>query len=197
MFQDLGFWLHARRLEWRLRGLSLADPSGVVPQRWRESTNSALTDAFFELCERAGVATLIECGAHEAAASVRFLQTGTDRTAIAVEANPHTFQTLTAKAAEHGVQTLQVAVGASSGIGELNIPTSNANVEASELAASDASLRLHRKWDQKRKAIRTVPVQVTTLDELAGGGGRLRRASRSGSMSRDMRLKSSRARRAC
>ena len=119
---------------------------------------------FFEICGREDIPVLIECGAHEAAASVRFIRGGTGRRAIALEANPHTYAALTVKAAELGIETLQAAVGARPGEGVLNIPSSGTG---GGLVTVDASLRVHRKWAAKNKSIHTVPVDIVTVDRVA------------------------------
>lgn len=163
----LGFELHSRRLSGRHARLSRSDVSGRSAQGWREGTNARLVDAFFEICDREDIPVLIECGAHEAAASVRFIRAGIGRRAIALEANPHTYSALTAKAAELGVEALQAAVGARPGEGVINIPTSGTD---GGLLAVDASMRVHRKWAAKNKSIHTVPVEIVTVDRVATDG---------------------------
>ena len=163
MMQIAAFKSHSRRLARRHARLSRSDSSGHLAQEWRERTSAALVDAFFDVCDREGIRTLIECGAHEAAASVRFVRSGSGRRAIALEANPFVFAELTTKAADHGVEVLQRAVGAGQGVAVLNIPASNVGDEA---VTSKASLGINRKWDAKGISAREVSVEVITLDEL-------------------------------
>lgn len=164
MLQLAAFTAHSRRLARRHAKLSRSDSSGHLAQEWRGRTSTALVDAFFDICDREGIRTLVECGAHEAAASVRFIRNGIDRRAIALEANPYTFAELTSKAAEYGVEVLQIAVGASPGVGVLNIPTSSSGDDAP--TPSTASIRINRRWETKGKVIRSIAVDIVTVDQL-------------------------------
>lgn len=133
---------HARRL----RGDSL--------RRFRTKTAAWLDDSFFKILNAAGVNLLFECGAHEASASIAFVTAG-ERRAIAIEANPHTFSTLTSDAERFGVVAINCGLGREDGEAIFNVPAHNSG-------AGNASFL---KRDGVEYNSTTVP--VTTLNTLA------------------------------
>lgn len=90
---------------------------------FRFQSNKNLVEAFFEICEVLETNQMIEIGAHEASASVRFVRKS-GRKAIAIEANPYTFEKLTCKAEKYGVSVLNIGIGDSNGKSILKIPVS-------------------------------------------------------------------------
>lgn len=139
----------------------LYDHDGRIAQRWRNSSAELLNDAFFSACEILNIGTLIECGAHAAEASVRFMQVA-GRNAIAVEANPYTFDAKTSAAQASGVDARNVGLGAVPGVAELHIPSPG----FSKTPGSASFLRREDDYEYE-----SVTVVVTTLDEVAAEVG--------------------------
>ena len=98
--------LSAGKLAWPQR----VEMSGVLPIAFRKSSALLLEDSFFDVCLEIEATNLIECGAHDARASKRFLLTS-GRRALAVEANPYTFNEITMHASQNGVDVRNVGVG--------------------------------------------------------------------------------------
>jgi FkbM family methyltransferase len=130
----------------RLRGRAL--------QRFRWLVAAWLDDAFFALAEALDVDFLFECGAHEAGASTRFTRSG-NRSALAIEANPHTYEAITILAQVRGVQTLNVGLGEEQTTATFFIPKYSASAgNASFLKKSGET------YDE-------VEIPLTTLDSLS------------------------------
>lgn len=88
--------------------------TGVADQLFRPKTTQCLRDAFFKIVAACRANLLFECGAHEASASTTFCETP-GRRAIAIEANPVTFEAKTRLAERSGVTTINCGLGAESG----------------------------------------------------------------------------------
>jgi FkbM family methyltransferase len=87
---------------------------------FRSNSASELDRFFFELLGMSNTRCLLECGAHEASASLRFAESGGE--AIAIEANPLTFQNLTSLASRDSIKVLNVGLGSSEGDLKFFIP---------------------------------------------------------------------------
>jgi FkbM family methyltransferase len=128
--------------------------SGDALQYYRYLTTHWLDRAFLDLAAALDTNMLFECGAHEAAASIAFARSG--KSAIAIEANPGTYEKVTKKAEEHGVIVLNCGVGQQPGERTFYVP------QDMELPPNASFLtRPEREYDE-------VPIRVTTLDSLAG-----------------------------
>ncbi len=127
----------------------------------REATNRALIELFHELCGHAEVEILIECGAHAAEASTRFVQADQGRRAVALEANPYTFTQVTKHAEAPNVAVLNLAVGAQKGQLEMQIRINSSD----EPSTAGATSFLTHKQDGERR-LRETTCEVTTLDAL-------------------------------
>lgn len=130
---------------------------------WRQRSNRLLVELFENLVKEMGVVTLLECGAHEAEISKRFARSGMGRRAFAIEANPFTFESMTVRAAEHGVIAICEGLGAKSGTATLWIPAPDAT-HTRPRAPHASFLRMAHGEGQHHVS---VEVPVTTLDLLA------------------------------
>lgn len=110
-------------------------------------TNAELVDLFFELTQDCH--TLIECGAHGAEASIRF-----GRQAIAVEANPETFKSKTAK--KDHIHRINAALDKEAGYAFFYMFNNNKTPgNASLLERND------------KETVAKIKVPVVTLDDIA------------------------------
>jgi len=82
-------------------------------KNFRKQSALLLDDFFFTALSILNVEYFLECGAHEAQASSRFCSIG--KNAIAIEANPVTFNVKTVSAMSAGVEVLNFGLGASTG----------------------------------------------------------------------------------
>jgi FkbM family methyltransferase len=88
---------------------------------FRYQSNRNLVGAFFKICETLEINQMVEIGAKEASASINFMQKP-GRSAIAIEANPYTFEKFTTAARIFGVEVLNVGIGNFIGKSLLKIP---------------------------------------------------------------------------
>ena len=146
----------------RLRAETLALFATAVPpgargpgaRQIRRRSARMLDNLFFALLAQTRVETLVECGAHGAQASHRFVAAG-GRRAIAIEANPAVFASRTTRVLRPGVETVNVGLSDRAGEMAFHVPEGKPH-------AGNASFL------KKGPAARTVPVTVpvTTLDLL-------------------------------
>ena len=88
----------------------------------RKKTATHLDKVFLELCAVLSIKTLIECGAHEASGSIAFLKNIADGNALAIEANPLTYDQKTILAERDNLKTLNIGLGSTNGILPFNYP---------------------------------------------------------------------------
>lgn len=119
---------------------------------FRARSAAILDRCFFDLLRALEVQNFVECGAHDASASVTFMQHGSR--ALAIEANPLTYQERTKRAEAHGVTTLNIGLGATQGALDFYIPTDNP-------LAGNATFRPKRGKDYRKES-----VPVETLNHL-------------------------------
>lgn len=124
---------------------------------WRRLTERELEGLFFAACRDAAAASLVECGAHGAEASVRFVEEDSDRVALAFEANPFTFEKHTTFAASPQVLPVNQGVGAEPAVLCLRIPDKHGTGGRTSTMASFLP-------EKQSRAHTTVEVQVTTVD---------------------------------
>ena len=93
----------------------------------RRKSNINIKDFFFNIIAKRNLDFIIEVGAHEASASIRASKIGVS--AIAIEANPHTYQIKTIKSEKFGVKTLNIGIGKKPSSQKFFIPKKNLNVE--------------------------------------------------------------------
>lgn len=126
--------------------------------RFREVSAAHLEDSFIGMCATLRVFKMIECGAHEARASRRFVRL-TGGTAVALEANPWTFEDMTFSAHLDGVDVRNMGIARTTG-------------SASIFIARDAQTRTPVNASFLRKSsisnYQSVEVPLTTLDLVAG-----------------------------
>jgi len=131
---------------------------------WRRWTEAKLDELFFEMCQELGVKTLIECGAHGAEASARFIARSRYRTAIALEANPFTFRKKTSRVRSRRIIALNEGLGAEVGRLSLRIPDKDGTGNRVSPMASFLD-----EVNVRPKSMVDVP--VTTIDEICSRFG--------------------------
>jgi FkbM family methyltransferase len=147
----------SRQLEARSQQL---EGKGEYERLWRRDTNFLLVDLFEAICRATGVNGFLECGAHDAEASRRFVCSTRDGIAVAVEANPHTYHSKTRSASKLGVTPLNLGVAAQSGRLTLHVPNSR---RIDNPSPGNASFLLRSEAVSHYDKI---DVEVTTVDKL-------------------------------
>jgi FkbM family methyltransferase len=128
----------------------------------RASVTLALKESFLEICRLLEIRTLIEAGAHEASASIEFMQLGIPHAiAIAIEPNPYTYHQKTIQAELFGVKTLNIGVGQRPCELELIIPLNLNSGDKSPLSASFLEKR------ENTEQVEKVLVNIQTLDAVS------------------------------
>ena len=108
LVRGFGYFLHNARLTRLVTRLKRSEPDQLLELRGH--SNALLVELFHELADEMELGALLECGAREATASVRFVGARPDRRAIAIEANPYTFEKMTRLAAQDGVEVVNAGV---------------------------------------------------------------------------------------
>ena len=119
-------------------------------------TGSLMEDLFFDLARLLDPRLLVECGAHDAKTSCRFVAGAAGR-ATAPEANPYVHALHADNLAGTGVDYRNAAVGEAPGDAVLNIPSHHRDETSLE-----SSLSLRREI----AGYRSVAVPVTTLNAI-------------------------------
>ena len=126
--------------------------------QWREASALILREYVLRICEVLKPGTFIELGAHGAEASIAFIARVGGR-AIAFEANPFTFESVTCKAVSEGVIARNLGVGAAIGTLDMHIPLLG---ESKPITAVQSSF-LRRSENVEYQ---TVSVDMTTLNAI-------------------------------
>lgn len=121
-------------------------------KHYRRKTAGILDAVFFECLEKLDVQCLVECGANEATASIEVARKG--RKAIAIEVNPETYHSITIKAKESGVTTLNVGLGSSNEKLQFYAPAQK---------KTDGGATFRPKTGKKYE---TIEVEVCPLDDI-------------------------------
>lgn len=141
-------------------GVSLATASKIKSlTNWEEhffrsKTADWLNESFFKILNVCGTNTLLECGAHEASASIKFSRTPNSK-AIAIEANPYTFREKTQHAEQFGVVTINSGLGSKQGEANFYVPTGNHSAGSASFLQKP-----NENYD-------SISVPVDTLDNVA------------------------------
>jgi FkbM family methyltransferase len=135
-------------------GETVAGLRGDKLDAFRRDTASWLNRGFFKLAEALQAEFLIECGAHEAGASIKFVKEP-GRRALAIEPNPYTFEHLTRRAERRGVTPLHVGLSDKQGRATFYVR------QGAERAGNTSFLkRPSEVYDE-------IEVNLTTLDAVA------------------------------
>lgn len=132
---------------------SLLELSPKQQHRFRRNTAKWLDECFFKIVTEFEVQNFIECGAHEASASSRFMRSGGGR-ALAIEANPSTFNLKTKSVENDGAKTINCGVGIERGTQEFFVPKND------ELAGNASFLK------KTGEEYNSIMVEVRTVDDL-------------------------------
>jgi FkbM family methyltransferase len=112
---------------------------------------------FYELCKNLKINSLIECGAHDAATSIKFCNFDENNKAIAFEANPYVFGRFNSQINNRNIQYLNLGVGKAVGKLKLNIPVHSPGSWTPQ-ASFDVNIEIDMAED--------VEIEVTTLDVM-------------------------------
>lgn len=110
---------------------------------------------FYELCKHLKINSLIECGAHDAATSIKFCSFDQNNKAIAFEANPYVFKRFNSQIKTRNIQYLNLGVGKAVEKLKLNIPIHSPRSWTAQ-ASFDVNLEI--------EMAEGVEIEVTTLD---------------------------------
>ncbi len=135
-------------------GREIAHLDGRALQHYRAAVSRWLDDAFFALAQALEIDFLFECGAHDARTSVRFASAG-KRSAVAIEANPHTYDALTIGAQKSGVTTLNLGLSDKESTASFFIPEGMPHI------ANASFLK------RPGKTYEEVEIPLKTIDQLA------------------------------
>jgi FkbM family methyltransferase len=161
----------------------------ITPQnydRFRHKTALWIDESFFKILSGCGVTGLIECGAHEASASINFMRTG-GRRAVAIEANPITYEMKTKLAEQHGVLSFNCGVGKEVGEIDFFIPQHdqtagnasflkkpNVNYESKKVSVDTINNIFHKHFKRGEVLALWIDVEGLALDVLKGGDSLLK-----------------------
>jgi len=120
----------------------------------RRKSPGILDEFFFSVISKLDIKTLIECGANDARASKRVTQSG--RRAIAIEANPVTYEKLTQKDAG-AVEAINVGLSDTSGELEFYVPKG-------QDTAGDATFAPNPEFEYDAKTVPTRPLDDIMSD---------------------------------
>lgn len=143
--------------------------SGAYRKLWRLRSVELLAELFHDLCDHLDVEWLVECGAHAAEASERFVSAAAERRAIAIEANPLTFEAKTTRAAGPRLTVLCVGLARRSGTGMLQIP----NSRPGDPMPPTASLLRPASPEQSLVEVPVETVSLNSVSERFGLSGRV------------------------
>jgi len=154
--------------------------------RFRRKTALWIDESFFKILYGCGVTGLLECGAHEASGSVNFMQAG-GKKAVAIEANPITYNAKTKLAEHYGVVSLNCGVGKEAGEIDFFIPQNdqvagdasflkkpNVIYESKTIFVDTIDNIYHEQFESNETVALWVDVEGLALDVLKGGGSLLR-----------------------
>ncbi len=137
----------------RFRVMSKSDKHFLM----QEATGILMEKIFYSLVESLEIKNIVECGAHDATTSRRFINQ-TKGKALAFEANPFVFERISSLPMDKNLQYFNVGLSNKHGVANLNIPIHH--VEDSSL---EASLDIREDIFEYTK----VEININTLDNLA------------------------------
>ncbi|HEX8241605.1 MAG TPA: FkbM family methyltransferase [Allosphingosinicella sp.] len=139
-------------------GREFARLEGHSLQLYRLAVARWLDDAFFALARALEVDFLFECGAFDARTSVRFVSAG-NRSAVAIEANPSTYEAATIEARKSGVETVNLGLSDKQGTATFFIP------QGAHVTSNASFLR------KPGAAYEEMEIPLKTLDDISGTYG--------------------------
>lgn len=154
--------------------------------RFRHKTALWIDESFFKISSGCGVTGLLECGAHEASASINFMRAG-GRRAVAIEANPITYKIKTKLAEQHGVISFNCGVGKE--VGEIDFFTPqhdqiagnasflkkpNVIYESIKVSVDTIDNIFHKHFEPDEVLALWIDVEGLALDVLTGGDSLLK-----------------------
>lgn len=116
-----------------------------------------MEELFFTLARKLECIQIIECGAHDAATSTKFVKINSGR-ALAIEANPFVHSKYKEQYLNSNVDYRSVGLAKAPAILEMNIPSHHSD---------DSSLEGSLKKRDDIKGYRTIEINVDTLDHIS------------------------------
>jgi hypothetical protein len=116
-------YLHAMCTSFKSNGIFAKLAPSFADQHFRKKSNQILEAFFYLSLKKVGIEVLLECGAHDASASIKARSLGLS--AIAIEANPLTFQSKTIKSKSYGVDAMNVGLSSKQGSLVFYLPAIN------------------------------------------------------------------------
>ena len=122
------------------------------------ATGVLMERLFFNLSKKLGCTQIIECGAHDAITSQKFVDANSGK-ALAIEANPFVHAKFKAQYLNSNIDYRSIGLAKAPAILEMNIPSHHTN---------ESSLEGSLKRRDDFKDYRTIEVIVDTLDNISG-----------------------------
>jgi FkbM family methyltransferase len=123
----------------------------------QSATGVLMESLFFNLSKKLGCTQIIECGAHDAVTSQKFVHLNSGK-ALAIEANPFVHSKYKQQYFDSSVDYRSIGLAKTPAILEMNIPSHHTN---------ESSLEGSLKKRDDFKSYRTIQINVDTLDHLA------------------------------
>jgi FkbM family methyltransferase len=123
----------------------------------RIETGKLIEKYFFDICDNLSINLLVECGAHDAAISVKFCSKDNDRQAIGFEANPFVVARFGPYIKNENIKYLNIGLAEHPGTLTLNIPS-----HSPKSWTPQSSFARNLEFDK----FDTVNVPVDNLDNL-------------------------------
>ncbi len=123
----------------------------------RIETGKLIEKYFFDVCDILSINSLVECGAHDAAISVKFCAKGSDRHALSFEANPYVVARFGPDIKNAHIKYLNIGLAEHPGILKLKIPS-----HSPKSWTPQSSFARNLEFDK----FETVDVVVENLDNL-------------------------------
>lgn len=121
-------------------------------------TGMLMEELFFELAKKVECLQIIECGAHDAITSDKFVKANSGK-ALAIEANPFVYAKYEHRYMNSHVDYRSIGLAKAPAILEMNIPSHHTN---------ESSLEGSLKKRDDFKSYRTIEINVDTLDNVSG-----------------------------
>lgn len=124
----------------------------------RTDTAQHLKWLFLALCRELKIMNLVEIGAYEASVSVDFLEASPGTRALAIEANPFTYELMTRETKKYGVETLNLGLSHSVATLDFFIPLKEGSANVTPGSAS------FLRRNDKNSLYKTISVPTKTID---------------------------------
>ncbi len=138
-------------------------------KRYKQYSHSALTEVFDQLIDRLNVTSAIEIGAFKADFSQRFTRNNTQRTALAVEANPYNFEAFKKTLAAAGVHYHHAAIQDQTGTCTLQLSVTDRDVKNGYIRGNNSILSASARPETQPLTVPATTLDVLVADYVAAG----------------------------